>query len=147
MKANIPLIGAGSLVVAVGIGAAAFTANNTVPATNAGLGVSTTSGFTVQAVEYSTDVTPGTTTGVTPKVTAVNFQIKRDVQTAQPTTATTKVYVQLQSAPTVGSAWASCTTTAATAPWSNASCTLTAPSQMDLDDVVSLSVAAFDDLT
>ena len=96
----------GSFVIAgvVAAGSYAFTASNTVPATNAGQGTGTVSGYTASAVAYSLN-------GTTPtNIDSVSFTIS-------PTSATT-VKAQFVS----GGSWYSCTNTAG-----SVSCATTSP--------------------
>lgn len=144
MKARVSLIGAATLVVAVGVSAAAFTASNTLPtATNAGQGVSTTSGFTVTDVEYATDVAEGAATPVSVQATAVIFKIQRDTSSTVMATANAKVFVQLRGSSNAD--WASCVLSGSTAPVTS-TCTLTGAERKNLSDITGLSVVAFDDL-
>ena len=87
-------LGAVGLIAVAAAGAAdAFTASNTVPASNAGSGSSAISGYTVTDVAY----TVGTTTPT--NLDAVSFTIS-------PTTGTVKVRLS------ASGSWYSCTNTA-----------------------------------
>lgn len=92
------------IAVALGIGAYAFTAANTVPASNAGAGSGAISGYTVSAVAYGLNATTPT------NLDQVTFTIS-------PTTATT-VKIQLAAA----GSWYTCTNAAG-----SVTCNTTAP--------------------
>lgn len=98
------LMVATAVAAAIGIGAYAFTASNTVPATSAGSGSGAISGYTITAVQYGLNATTPT------NLDQVTFTIS-------PTTATT---VRIQLAP--AGSWYSCTNTAG-----SVTCNTTAP--------------------
>lgn len=93
MRVQLSLLSVG-LVSALALGSYAFTASNTVPATKAGQGTGTVSGYSATGVSY-------TLNGTTPEsIDAVSFTIS-------PVT-TNAVKIQLAS----GGAWYSCDNTA-----------------------------------
>ena len=105
-------------LVAVGVAAYAFTASNTVPATAAGAGSATISGYTVSAVSYGLDASDFS------EIDSVSF-------TLSPAAAGT---VKVQLAPS--GAWYSCTNTAG-----SVSCATTSP-QATVAGATQLSVVA-----
>ena len=112
------LIGMVAAVAVVAGGSYAFTASNTVPATQAGQGTGTVSGYTVTSVGYTLNA------GTPSNIDAVTFTIS-------PATATT-VKAQLVAAGT----WYSCTNTAG-----SVSCATTSP-QMTVATAATLNVVA-----
>ena len=112
------LIGTVAAVAVVAGGSYAFTASNTVPATQAGQGTGTVSGYTVTSVGYTLNA------GTPSNIDAVTFTIS-------PATATT-VKAQLVAAGT----WYSCTNTAG-----SVSCATTSP-QMTVATAATLNVVA-----
>lgn len=105
--------------VSAAAGIYAFTASNTVPATNAGSGSGLISGYTVSNVAYTLNADPS-------KVDAVTFTLDKAAGT---------VKAQLVAAGT----WYSCTNTASF----NWSCDTTSP-QADVASAAQLSVVATD---
>jgi hypothetical protein len=115
----------GALLAAgvVATGAYALTAGNTVPASRAGDGSGTISGYVVTNVKYTLNSTdPG-------NIDAVTFTL----DAAPPAGATTKI--QLSS----GGAWYSCTSGT---PATNQSCATTSPSQATVTGATELRVVS-----
>jgi hypothetical protein len=110
----------GALVVAgvLAGGTYAFTASNTVPASTAGSGSGTISGYTISSIAYTLDSTTPT------NLNAVTFTIS-------PTTAS-QVKAQLAS----GGSWYTCTNTSG-----SVSCTTTSP-QATVAAATNLTVVA-----
>ena len=112
------LLGTVVLAGALAAGSYAFTASNTVPATNAGQGTGTVSGYTATAVAYGLN-------GTNPaNVDTVSFTIS-------PATATV-VKAQLAS----GGTWYSCTNTAG-----SVNCATTSP-QLTVSGATQLQMVA-----
>lgn len=112
------LIGMVAAVAVVAGGSYAFTASNTVPATQAGQGTGTVSGFAITSVGYTLNAATPT------NIDAVTFTIS-------PSSATT-VKAQLVAAGT----WYSCTNTTG-----SVSCATTSP-QMTVATAATLNVVA-----
>ena len=112
------LIGMVAAVAVVAGGSYAFTASNTVPATQAGQGTGTVSGYAITSVAYSLNAATPT------NIDAVTFTIS-------PSSATT-VKAQLVAAGT----WYSCTNTTG-----SVSCATTSP-QMTVATAATLNVVA-----
>ncbi len=112
------LIGMVAAVAVVAGGSYAFTASNTVPATQAGQGTGTVSGFAITSVAYTLNAATPT------NIDAVTFTIS-------PSSATT-VKAQLVAAGT----WYSCTNTTG-----SVSCATTSP-QMTVATAATLNVVA-----
>ena len=106
-------------------GAYAFAAANTVPASSAGAGTSTVSGYTASDIAYDLDATDPTI------VDAIVFTITPDVGTDK----ALAVFAQTEAA----GAWTSCTLADGTLPAVTATCTYGA---LLLEDVTALNVAA-----
>ena len=129
----------GLIGVAVTTGTA-LTAGNNVETTNAGQGVEVVSGFAVTAVEYNSS--PGAEEF--PKVDTVEFDIARTTNNTSDAVddANAEVFVQLRAAGSTYADWAACAVTAG-----HAVCALTGGEQMDVEDVVNISVVAYDTLS
>ena len=112
------LIGMVAAVAVVAGGSYAFTASNTVPATQAGQGTGTVSGFAITSVGYTLNAATPT------NIDAVTFTISPS--------STTTVKAQLVAAGT----WYSCTNTTG-----SVSCATTSP-QMTVATAATLNVVA-----
>lgn len=144
-SALIPIITVASVVSIGAVAGGALAASNTVPASNAGQGVSTVSGFTVSAVEYETAMTGNSTTD--PNITTIRFKIVRNVNTGTKVSdANADVFVQ------VGNAlknWIKCVVTADADPATTGSavCTMGTDAQaLKYSEILALNVVAYDDV-
>ena len=129
----------GLIGVAVTTGTA-LTASNTIETTNAGQGVEVVSGFAVTDVDYNTSPT----NEQSPKVDTVEFEIARTTNNTSDAVADTnaEVFVQLRATGSTYADWAACHVTAG-----HAVCALTGGEQMNVEDVVGISVVAYDTLS
>ncbi len=144
MRSNVGLIAGAGVVVAVGIGAAALTANNTIDDTNAGQGLSVTSGYTVDNIDYTTDVANDNNIENV-RVTDIGFDIVRDNPPGQGDAnvadANAEVWLQVRGGdPFSRNNWTQCVATAG-----RAECDLDDNgSSILLSDITEISVAAYD---
>jgi hypothetical protein len=103
------------VLAALAIGGAVFAAANTVPASTAGEGASTVSGYTITSVVYTLNgVDPRNIDAITYVATAANG-------------STVAVLPNLKSRFNSAAGWYTCTRTGGVAPANNISCTTTAP--------------------
>jgi hypothetical protein len=114
--------------VAIGAGAYAFTASNTVPATTAGAGNGVVSGYTVTNVHYNLNATTPT------NIDSLTFTISPVV----PSTSSGKVVVQTTLS-TGGPNTYNCTTDTTGA---TVTCATVTPTQLTVDKVTGVTVIA-----
>lgn len=129
---------AGAVSAAI-LGGTALTAANDVSESFAGQGEGDISGFEVTDIAYTSD---NDTNAVTPQISNVAFALSRIDSAVVPADANASAFVQLRddTAPTPNvSDWAACVITAG-----EAVCALTGSQQMAVQDVVTLSVVAYD---
>lgn len=103
------------------VGNYAFTASNTVEASNAGQGATTISGYTISGVSYTLDTSSGTA-----NVSGVSFSVAPTAGTGQ---APTTVRARL----TATGAYQNCSNTASTTTWTCSFSGVTALSAATLD--------------
>ena len=116
-----------ALVLVIILGAAfALAAANTIPASTAGSGTSTVSGYTVSNIAYDLDATDPSI------VDAITFSISPDVGSDKALT----VFVQTE---TIIGTWTACTLVDGTLPARNATCTFGA---LALSGVTQLNIVA-----
>jgi hypothetical protein len=141
-RRNLAAIAAiGTLAVA----GSALAASNTVPQTNAGQGDEIVEGFTVSDISYTSSIEGDTPDGDRqPTVTQVEFDIERD-DTGDANQSTTvndddaEVFVQLRTAdPSGDTAWYECGVD------DGAATCDTSASPIEIEDVVGISVVAYD---
>lgn len=131
-----------AVLAAVALAGTAMAAANTFPPSNAGQGVDVVAGFEVTDVSYDAD--PTTQGAGQAKVVGVDFAIARSGPNAAlpVTNANAKVFVQLRDG-AGSSAWAACSVGSG-ASSGQAQCATTGPASIDVEDLVQLSVVAYD---
>jgi hypothetical protein len=125
MFRNLKVLLIAVFVLAIAGSAYAFAASNTVPASAAGAGATTVSGYTITDLVYDLDATDSTL------VDAITFTVTPDASGPK----ALSVFVQTAAA----GAWSSCTLADATPPVVNATCTF---GSLAVADVTALNIVA-----